>query len=92
MLRFASQNGFRCRYSTEFIKFEEETSGTVLTTVRDTVLNQTLSIRSKYLFGADGARSSVVKQLKLPLVATPAKGLAVNIVVDVDLSHMVENR
>jgi len=92
MLRYASQNGFSCRYSTEFIKFEEEKSGTVLTTVRDMVLDQTFTIRSKYLFGADGARSSVVKQLGLPLAATPAKGLAVNIVVDVDMSHIVENR
>ncbi|KAF2186187.1 hypothetical protein K469DRAFT_664014 [Zopfia rhizophila CBS 207.26] len=92
MLRYASQNGFSCRYDTDFVKFEEEKEGAVLTTVRAMVLKREVTIRSKYLFGADGARSLIVKQLGLPLTATPAKGLAINVLVDVDMQHLRENK
>jgi flavin-dependent dehydrogenase len=39
----------------------------VTTTVLDKLTNQTYEIRSRFLFGADGARSSIMKQLDLPL-------------------------
>ncbi|KAH7351470.1 FAD binding domain-containing protein [Pyrenochaeta sp. MPI-SDFR-AT-0127] len=92
LLRYASQNNFDCRFAVEFIGYEEEASGHVVTTLRDLLLGQNFTVRSKYLFGADGARSQVVKQAGLPLVASPAKGLAINVLVDVDMSHLVENK
>ncbi|KAK5182804.1 hypothetical protein LTR16_010173 [Cryomyces antarcticus] len=49
-------------------------------------------IRSKYLFGCDGARSQILRQLQIPLVKKPGQGLAINVLVKVDLSHVVENR
>ena len=44
------------------------------------------------MFGCDGARSQVLRQLKIPLIKKPGQGLAINVLVKVDLSHVVENR
>lgn len=44
------------------------------------------------MFGADGARSRIVKQLNLPLAVKPGQGLAINVLVKADLSHLVAHR
>lgn len=54
--------------------------------------NLTYKIKSKYLFGCDGARSQVLRQLKIPLVKKPGQGLATNVLVKVDLSHVIDSR
>lgn len=49
-------------------------------------------VRSKYLFGCDGARSQVVRQLGIPLDRKPGQGLALNVLVKADMSHLIPNR
>lgn len=49
-------------------------------------------VRSKYLFGADGARSLIVKSLDLPMIVKPGQGVALNVLVEADLSHLIEHR
>lgn len=86
-------NGFKCRFDTTFIEFEQdEETGTVTTTLQDNISGSRYKVRSRYLFGADGARSPVLKQLGLPLIAKPGQGLAVNVLVKADLSHLMEHR
>lgn len=65
---------------------------TILSTVRDNLTKQTYQIRSKYLFGCDGARSQVLRQLQIPLKKKPGQGLAINVLAKVNLEHVVENR
>lgn len=60
--------------------------------LRDEKSNKAYKIRSKYLFGCDGARSAVIRQLGLPLIKKPNQGIAINVLVEADLSHLVENR
>jgi len=60
--------------------------------VHDTLLNRTYRIQSRYLFGCDGARSQVVRELGLPLDRKPGQGLALNVLVRADLSHLMESR
>jgi 2-polyprenyl-6-methoxyphenol hydroxylase-like FAD-dependent oxidoreductase len=75
------------------LSFEEDPeSGLITATVRDNISNSEYKIRTKYLFGADGARSQVVRQLNLPLSVKPGQGLAINVLVKADLSHLVEHR
>jgi 2-polyprenyl-6-methoxyphenol hydroxylase-like FAD-dependent oxidoreductase len=65
--------------NTKFLSFEQdEKNSTVTTTVLDKLTNQTYKIRSRFLFGADGARSAIVKQLDLPLDAKPGQGIAMD--------------
>jgi 2-polyprenyl-6-methoxyphenol hydroxylase-like FAD-dependent oxidoreductase len=78
---------------TKFLSFEEDTAtSTVISTVEDNVTGQQYKIRSKYLFGADGARSVIVKQLGLELQGRQSDNLAIDVLVKADLSHLVEHR
>ncbi|CZR67989.1 related to phenol 2-monooxygenase [Phialocephala subalpina] len=88
----ATQNGFSCRFDTSFLSFEKAADGTIVSTVQDNLTKHTYQIRSKYLFGCDGARSQVLRQLKIPLKKKPGQGLAINALVKVNLEHVVENR
>ena len=62
------------------------------TTLRDKVLGKTFQVTSRYLFGADGARSNIVRQLGLPMIKRPGQGFAVNILIEADMSHLMEHR
>ena len=54
--------------------------------------NLEYKIRTKYLLGADGAQSRVMKQLGIPLIQKPGQGVALNVLVKADLSHLVDSR
>ena len=89
----ATQNGFKTRFNTTLLSFVDDVeTGFITALVQDDISRSTYKIRTKYLFGADGARSQVVKQLGLPLCIKPNQGLALNILVKADLSHLVEHR
>lgn len=60
--------------------------------MRDNLNGLEYQVRTRYLFGADGARSTIVKQLDLPLSAKPGQGMAINVLVKADLSHLIEHR
>jgi len=92
LVRHAAQNGFNTRFNTELLSFEEGKDGLITATVYDKISSIQYKIRTKYLFGADGARSQVVKQLDLPLSIKPGQGLAINVLVKTDLSHLVDHR
>ncbi|RDW75788.1 hypothetical protein BP5796_06609 [Coleophoma crateriformis] len=92
LVQHAAHHGFPCRFHTAFLAFEREASGTILSKVEDRLTKQTYEIRSKYLFGCDGARSQVLRQLQIPLIKKPGQGLAMNILIKADLSHLVEHR
>ncbi|OJD27131.1 hypothetical protein ACJ73_01481 [Blastomyces percursus] len=93
LIRHATSKGFKVRFDTKLLSFSENTEASLITaTVRDRVSKQEYQIHSKYLFGADGARSQVVKQLNLPLKVKPGQGLAINVLVKADLSHLLEHR
>jgi 2-polyprenyl-6-methoxyphenol hydroxylase-like FAD-dependent oxidoreductase len=75
------------------LSFEKEAdSGSIIATIRDNISNSEYQVRTKYLFGADGARSKIVKQLNLPLLVKPGQGVAINVLVRADLSHLVKHR
>jgi 2-polyprenyl-6-methoxyphenol hydroxylase-like FAD-dependent oxidoreductase len=92
LVRHAVLNGFTCRFDTTFLSFEREPSGHIISKVQDNLTKQIYHIKSKYLVGADGARSQVLRQLQIPLIKRPGQGLAINILVKVDLSNHVMNR
>jgi 2-polyprenyl-6-methoxyphenol hydroxylase-like FAD-dependent oxidoreductase len=92
-LRYATQHGFPCRFSTELLSFDDDPAAEyVAATVRDKITNTVYLFHCKYLFGADGAKSRIVQQLNLPLVKAPGQGTALNILIKADMSHLMENR
>ncbi|KAF2858609.1 hypothetical protein K470DRAFT_220909 [Piedraia hortae CBS 480.64] len=93
LVRRAAGGGWKVRFNTRFVKYERSSpQEPFYTEVLDETLNQPFIIKSKYLFGCDGAGSRVVKQLDLPLSKRPGQGHAMNIVVEADLSPFMENR
>ena len=93
LVRHATTHGFKCRWNTSLVSFCDLGPGAgVVTTLRDDLTGQEYQIRSKYLFGADGARSRVVSQLQLPLLGKAGGGPAINVLVRADLSHLVQHR
>jgi 2,4-dichlorophenol 6-monooxygenase len=64
----------------------------VTSMVRDRLTGATYAARSKYLIGADGARSAVATDLGLPLEGPGAVGGSMSIVFEADLSRFVAHR
>ncbi|KAJ5569118.1 FAD binding domain-containing protein [Penicillium hetheringtonii] len=93
LVRHAGLNGFKCRFDSALISFTKDPkTGLITADIADKLLHKGYQIRTQYLFGADGARSEVVKQLNLPLTVRPSQGAAINILVKADLSHLVKSR
>ncbi|KAJ9665023.1 hypothetical protein H2201_004888 [Coniosporium apollinis] len=92
LLRWAGVRGWRCRFDTAFVGFEREEGGGIVSRLKDTITGATHRVRSKYLFGCDGARSQVLRQLEISLIKKPGQGLAINVLVKVDMSHLMEHR
>ena len=64
----------------------------VISKVKDNVTGHVYSIESAYLFGCDGARGKVVRQLGIPFQKGEGQGLAFNVLVEVDLSEYMKYR
>ncbi|CAG8983068.1 hypothetical protein HYALB_00006096 [Hymenoscyphus albidus] len=92
LVQHATHNGFHCRFDSTFLSFERQSDGSLISNIQDNLTKLTYKIKSKYLFGCDGARSQVLRQLKIPLVKKPGQGLATNCLVKVDLSHAIKSR
>jgi len=91
LMRYATLNGFKSRWDTEFVSFTQDANG-VTTTLMDRLSDKTYEVRSRYLFGADGARSKIVPQAGIPLIKRPGQGFAVNILIEADMSHLMQHR
>ncbi|KIV76891.1 hypothetical protein PV11_08740 [Exophiala sideris] len=92
LVQRAAAQGWDVRFRTSFVDFKKEDSGKILSRVRDELTKTEYLVRSDYLFGCDGARSQVLRELQIPLIKKPGQGLALNVLVKVDLSDYVEAR
>ncbi len=79
------------RFHTEYLSHEQDEQG-VTTKVQDTLLDETYLVRSKYLIGADGARSKIAEDLKLPFDGEMGRSGGFNIVFRADLSNYFAHR
>lgn len=91
LIEKAAANGSIVKFSTEFISFQQDASG-VVSTIRDTVSGETYQIKSKYLIGADGGRSSIAESAGLPFSGRMGLAGSINIVFQADLTRFVAHR
>jgi 2,4-dichlorophenol 6-monooxygenase len=91
LVKAAQERGARIRFDTEYLDHEQDEDG-VTTTVRDRLTGAAYQIRSKYLIGADGARSKVAADLGLPFEGPGAVAGSLSIVFEADLSRFVAHR
>lgn len=87
----AQVRGAKIRFDTEYLSHVQDAEG-VTTTVRDRLTGNEYTIRSKYLLGADGARSQVAEDAGLPFEGPGALAGAFNVVFEADLTHLVAHR
>ena len=91
LLSAAAHKGSEVLFHTEFVGFEQDEDG-VTSTLRNRLTGDEYTVRSKYLVGADGARSAIAAQLGLPFKGDMNKAGATNIVFTADLTKYVEHR
>lgn len=87
----ATKTGAKFRFHTEFLAQELIPDGRVKTTLRHRGSDQTYSVLSRYLIGADGARSPVVTSLGIPIDGKQLN-TAFNVHIKADLTRFIEHR
>ena len=93
LIQRAMSEGWAVRFSTTLVKLSRPSADSkVDCEVRDDITGQTYHIRSRYVFGCDGARSQVMRDLAIPLIKKDNHGLALNILVHADMSHLIKAR
>jgi hypothetical protein len=92
LLKWATSRGWNVRFDTRLDGFVEEEDGGIVASVVDQVTGLEYNIKTKYLFGADGGRSTVAKILDLPFTSIPGAGFAYNVLLKADLTHLIPHR
>ncbi|KAL1838135.1 hypothetical protein VTJ49DRAFT_3014 [Mycothermus thermophilus] len=92
LTRRAIHSGWTIRFNTRFVTLTRPAPDVIISEVVDEVTKRTYKIQSRYLFGCDGARSQVVREVGLPLIKKPGQGLALNVLVRADMSHLLKSR
>ena len=88
----AIHDGWKLRFDTKFLRMTRPSRDVIISEVFDDVSKRTYKIQSRYLFGCDGARSQVVRELGIPLIKKPGQGVALNVLVRADMSHLLAHR
>ena len=91
LVRNATMRGTQTRFSTEYLSHVQDDEG-VTVQVRDRLLGVQYEIRTKYLIGADGARSMVATDLDLPMQGNMDIAGSMNITFKADLTQLCGHR
>ncbi|MGW0631501.1 FAD-dependent monooxygenase [Streptomyces sp. NPDC002758] len=91
LLDAVTEAGCDVRFEHVFESFSEDELG-VVSTVRDRRTGETLTVRSQYLIGADGARSQILGQAGLTVTGPSGLADAYNVWFRADLSRYLAHR
>jgi 2,4-dichlorophenol 6-monooxygenase len=91
LFKTACSRGTQSRMSTEYLSHEQDADG-VTTICRDRLTNKDITIRSKYLVGADGGNSKVAEHAGLTFEGKMGVAGSMNILFEADLSQYVAHR
>jgi 2,4-dichlorophenol 6-monooxygenase len=91
LFKTACSRGTQARMSTEYLRHEQDGEG-VTTTLLDRLTERELTVRSKYLVGADGGKSLVAEHAGLPFEGRKGVAGSMNILFRADLSRYVAHR
>ena len=91
LFRKAAEHGTTFAFNTEYVHHNQDADG-VTTVLRDRLTDREFEVRSKYLVGADGGRSTIVEQLRLPVEGHMGRAGTVYTVFNADLSKYSAHR
>lgn len=91
LFKTACSRGTQARMSTEYLSHTQDAEG-VTSVLRDRLTGKEVTVRSKYLIGADGGKSLVAEHAGLPFEGKMGVGGSMNILFRADLSRYVAHR
>ncbi|MEY4367148.1 MAG: hypothetical protein RLZ28_563 [Actinomycetota bacterium] len=91
LVKNATIHGTQSRFSSEYVSHTQDADG-VTVRVLDRVTGSEYSIRAKYLYAADGARSKVASEIGLPFEGAMDIAGSMNITFKADISPFVNHR
>ena len=91
LYKTACSRGTQGRMSTEYLRHAQDATG-VTTTCLDRLTGREVTIRSRYLVGADGGNSKVAEDIGVPIEGRMGVGGSINFLFDADLSRYVAHR
>lgn len=91
LVRNATARGTQTRFSSDYVSMTQDEDG-VSTVVLDRVTGSEYTVRSKYVIGADGARSRVAADIGLPFEGRMDVAGSMNITFRADLERLVGHR
>lgn len=91
LFKTACSRGTQARMSTEYLSHTQDAEG-VTSVLRDRLTGKDVTVRSKYLIGADGGKSLVAEHAGLPFEGKMGVGGSMNILFRADLSRYVAHR
>ncbi|WP_404498041.1 FAD-dependent monooxygenase [Arthrobacter sp. GAS37] len=91
IVRAAAERGAQLDFHTEYLSHLQDDDG-VTTMFRDRRTGREYTVRSKFLVGADGARSKVAEDARLPIEGTMGRAATVYAQFSADLSRYVAHR
>ena len=91
LVKNATVRGTQTRFSTEYLAHRQDADG-VDVDVRDRLTGHDYTIRAKYLIGADGARSTVARDIGLPMEGQMDIAGSMNITFKADIAAHVGHR
>jgi 2-polyprenyl-6-methoxyphenol hydroxylase-like FAD-dependent oxidoreductase len=93
LVKYAALHGFPVRFSTQLTSVHrDEETGKIICGIEDLATTATYEIHTKYIFGADGGRSTVARSFGFTFNRQPSQGVAVNIVFNADLGSIMRER
>ena len=91
LFKTACARGTEARMSTEYQSHVQDSDG-VTTTLLDRLSGKTVTVRSRYLVGADGGNSRVANTEDLQFEGTMGKAGSINLLFKADLTRFVAHR
>ncbi len=91
LFKTACSRGAQGRMSTEYLSHVQDADG-VTATLRDRLTGRDLTVRAKYMVGADGGNSLVAEHANIPLEGQMGVAGSINLLCKVDLSKYVAHR
>lgn len=91
LVKSAAARGAQIAFNTEYLSHVQDQTG-VTSTLRDRLTGHEYTVRSRFLVGADGARSQIVEELGLPVEGTMGRAGTIYTLFHADLARYVERR
>ena len=91
LLKNAAKRGATFSMNTEYLSHVEDAYG-VTVTLRERLTGREYTMRAKYLIGADGANSQIVKNIGLPITGEMARAGTLYTLFNADLTRYVQHR